>query len=396
MIKRAIEEKLKAAAKKYPVITLTGPRQSGKTTLLKYVFPDYDYVNLEDPDNRRYASEDSRGFLSQFVNGVIIDEAQRVPDLFSYIQGIVDNENKPGHFILSGSQNFLLLSGITQSLAGRTSIFHLMPFTKRELENKKPFLLNDLIKGSRNLSEDSDMYKIIHTGFYPRIHDEKLDPQEWLADYFQTYIQRDIRTIINVGDIDLFADFVRLCAGRVGQLLNLSSLASDCGISHMTAQRWLSILESSFIVYRLRPYHRNFSKRIIKSPKLFFYDSGLLCYLLGIKTSEDVRFSPYRGNIFESYCISEFIKSAYNRKEDPRIYFWRDSTGHEIDMLIEDRNKLIPIEIKSGETFNKSFLNGLNYFVNLTESDIKDAILIYGGKQKMKYTGINVVPVRLL
>jgi len=396
MIKRALEQKLKYAAKNYPVITLTGPRQSGKTTLLKYVFPDYDYVSLEDPDSRKYAYDDPRGFLSQYRNGVIIDEAQRVPDLFSYIQGIVDAEKKNGMFILSGSQNFLLLQRISQSLAGRASIFYLMPFTKRELEGEKPLELNTADLKSRSLNDKFDIYQSIYTGFYPRIHDKNLEPQEWLSDYFQLYVQRDVRSIINVGDINLFTDFVKLCAGRVGQLLNLSYLAADCGISNMTAQRWLSILETSFITYRLNPYHKNYSKRIIKSSKLYFYDSGLLCYLLGIKKPEDIRQSPYKGSIFESYCISEFIKSAYNRKELPSLYFWRDSTGHEVDMIIENGQNLIPVEIKSGETFSSSFLDGLNYFINLSGEDANDAFLIYGGKQKMKYKGISVFPSSMI
>ncbi len=396
MIKRALEQKLRYAAKKYPVITLTGPRQSGKTTLLKYIFPDYDYVSLEDPDSRKYAYDDPRGFLSQYRKGVIIDEAQRVPDLFSYMQGIVDTEKINGMFILSGSQNFLLLQSISQSLAGRASIFYLMPFTKRELEGEKPLELNTADLERRSNKDEFEIYKSIHTGFYPRIHDKNLEPQEWLSDYFQLYVQRDVRSIINVGDINLFTDFVKLCAGRVGQLLNLSSLAADCGISNMTAQRWLSILEISFITYRHHPYHKNYSKRIIKSPKLYFYDSGLLCYLLGIKKPEDIRQSPYKGNIFESFVISEFIKSAYNRKELPYLYFWRDSTGHEVDMIIEDGQNLIPVEIKSGETFSSSFLDGLNYFINLSGVDANDAFLIYGGKQKMKYKGISVLPSSMI
>ena len=395
MIKREIEEKIREAVKNYPVITLTGPRQSGKTTLLKYIFPDYDYVNLEEPDMRDYATQDSRGFLSQFKKGVILDEAQRVPALFSYIQGIVDSEGKNGRFILSGSQNFLLLSGISQSLAGRTSIFHLLPLTKREIENRPPLFLEEIT--NENVSSTrQDLFKMIFTGFYPRIIDKKLDPQEWLEDYFQTYIQRDIRLILNVSDIGLFSNFVKLCAGRVGQLLNLSSMAADCGISHSTAQRWLSLLESSFIVYSLVPHHKNFSKRLIKSPKLYFYDSGLLCYLLRIKSPDDLRLSSYRGGIFEGFCISEFIKSSYNKKQNPDIYFWRDSAGHEIDMLVEKKGKLFPVEIKSGETFNSSFIDGLKYWTDLSEGNEKDAFLIYGGDKKMTYKGVNVIPWGLL
>ncbi|MGD9707319.1 MAG: ATP-binding protein [Candidatus Delongbacteria bacterium] len=396
MIKRELEIKLRELVQKYPVITVTGPRQSGKTTLLKYVFPDYEYVTLEDPDIRKYASEDGRGFLSQYKNGVIIDEAQRVPDLFSYIQGIVDDADKAGMFILSGSQNFLLLKSISQSLAGRASIFYLMPFTKRELETKKTLTLKQLTAPGIIETEKYDFYEAIFTGFYPRIHDKSLDPQEWLRQYFELYVQRDVRTVIDVGDLNQFTDFVKLCAGRVGQLLNLSSLADDCGISSVTAQRWISVLETSFITYRLRPYYKNFSKRIIKSPKLYFYDTGLLCYLLGIKKPEEIRFSLYRGNIFEDFVISEIIKSAYNRKEDPGVYFFRDSSGNEIDLLIEDGQKLIPVEIKSAETFNMEFIKGLNFWTKLTGDEHAEKFVIYGGKQKMKYKGVNVIPAGML
>ncbi|MBN2857941.1 MAG: ATP-binding protein, partial [Candidatus Delongbacteria bacterium] len=297
MIERAISSKILSLIKKYPAISVTGPRQSGKTTLLKHLFPDYKYINLEDHVIRSYLQSDARSYLSQFTSGVIIDEAQKYPDLFSYIQIIADEVQKDGMFILSGSQNFILMKSISQSLAGRVSIFHLMPFTKRELEKKEPFQLKELAKPGLLEVDDFNLFSSMFTGFYPRIHDKKLDPQEWLANYFELYVQRDIRDIINIGNISLFINFVKMCAGRVGQLLNLSSLAADCGINHSTAERWISLLETSFIVYRLRPYYKNFSKRIIKSPKLYFYDTGLLCYLLGIKKPEDIRFSPYRGNI---------------------------------------------------------------------------------------------------
>ncbi|RLC25060.1 MAG: AAA family ATPase [Deltaproteobacteria bacterium] len=395
MIQRSIEKKLREDITKYPIVTLTGPRQSGKTTLLKNVLPGYDYVSLEDPDERDYAFEDPRGFLSRFKKKTILDEVQHVPDLFSYIQTIVDNRDVPGQFILSGSQNFLLLSGISQSLAGRTSILHLLPFTKRELANKKVLTIKNLYSDSIQRSS-KDLFQMMFTGFYPRIHDKKLPPQEWLADYFQTYIQRDVRQIINVTDIGLFGRFVRLCAGRIGQLLNLSSLAADCGISHKTAQRWISLLESSFVIYKILPHHKNYSKRMIKSPKLYFYDSGLVCYLLRIKSPDNLRISPYRGHIFESFCISEFIKSAYHQKITPDIFFWRDSSGHEIDMIIEQGEKLIPCEIKSGETFTKSFVKGLKYWLKLSGTSNKDGFLLYGGSKKMIFKNINVFPWSML
>lgn len=395
MIKRSIEKKIKEDITKYPIVTLTGPRQSGKTTLLKNLFPDYDYASLEDPDKRDYAFEDPRGFLSQFKKKVILDEVQHVPDLFSYIQTIVDSIDEPGQFILSGSQNFLLLSGISQSLAGRTSILHLLTFTKRELEDKKVLTIKNLYSDSVD-KRGKDLFQMMFAGFYPRIHDKKLQPEEWLADYFQTYIQRDVRQIINVTDIELFGRFVRLCAGRTGQLLNLSSLATDCGISHKTVQRWISLLESSFIIYRVLPHHKNFSKRMIKSPKFYFYDSGLVCYLLRIKSPDDLRLSPYRGHIFEGFCISEFIKSAYHQKIDPDIFFWRDSSGHEIDMIIEQGKNLIPCEIKSGETFTKNFVQGLQYWLKLSGTSPESAILLYGGDQKMIFKNINVFPWSML
>lgn len=395
MINRAIKDKILEAAKNYPVVTLTGPRQSGKTTLLKSIFENYDYVNMEDPEVRKYATDDARGFLAQYQRGLIIDEAQRVPDIFSYIQVVVDEEKKEGRFILSGSQNFLLLKSISQSLAGRTSVLHLLPFTKRELDGRIPLSIDDLT--SENPSEKkSSIFESIHKGFYPRIHDKGLDSQDWLNNYFNTYIQRDVRTVMNVTDLDLFSDFVRLCAGRTGQLLNLTSLASDAGITQVTAKKWLSILESSFIIFTLRPYHKNFSKRIIKSPKLYFYDSGLLCYLLRIRSPEDLKISPYRGNIFESYCISEFLKSMHHMNAYPDIHFWRDSTGNEVDLLIEKNGRIYPVEFKSGETFSSDFVKGIKNWNQLAKNPDNDSFVIHGGSRKMTYKGVNVIPCGML
>ena len=286
MIQRTLSAKLKKAAMQYPVITLTGPRQSGKTTLVKMLFTDYKYVSLENPDQRIFALDDPNGFLHQFDNGVILDEVQRTPDLFSYIQTIVDNNDQPGQFILTGSQNFLLIEQISQSLAGRTAIFHLLPFSHRELLRRDPLPAADFPDIPLKQISHSDLWSTLLTGFYPRIHDKRLNAREWLAGYYLTYIERDVRSVINVGDLETFGRFIRLCAGRTGQLLNFSSLAADCGISNMTAKRWLSVLQASFIVAQVRPHYENFSKRLIKSPKLYFLDSGLLSFLLGILNSE--------------------------------------------------------------------------------------------------------------
>ena len=345
MIARHLAPKLAAAARKYPVVTVTGPRQSGKTTLVRSAFPKAQDVSLEAPDQRTFATEDPRGFLRQFTGRVILDEIQRVPELFSYIQVLADEAPRPGRFILTGSQNFLLLNNISQTLAGRSAILHLLPFSLAELNRHPPVVPESLGElHPRRRPTAGELLSVLHTGFYPRIHDQKLDPAQWLAGYVQTYVERDVRNVLNVGDIDTFDRFVRLCAGRNGQLLNLSSLAADCGVSHTTARRWISLLEASFIAYQLRPHHQNFSKRLIKSPKLYFLDTGLLCYLLRIRTSEDLPSHASRGAIFESLVVSELVKSYLHRGMEADIYFWRDSTGHEVDVLIDSGKRLLPIE----------------------------------------------------
>lgn len=390
-IHRHLETQVKRAACQYPVVTLTGPRQSGKTTLVRKLFKDYQYTNLEATEQRQFAQVDPRGFLEQFDGPVIIDEAQRVPDLFSYVQVIVDERQKPGQFILTGSQNFLLLRQVSQSLAGRCSILHLLPFSRAELSNQKIMditTVGDKIR--RKPQTKGDLFETLYTGGYPRIHDQNLDPQGWFRNYYQTYVERDVREILNVGDLDSFGRFVGLCAGRVGQLLDLTSLGNDCGISHMTARRWLSVLETSFLVKRLQPYHRNFSKRLIKSPKLYFLDTGLLCYLLRIRTPNDLRLHASRGAIFESWVISEAIKNFMNRGLEPDVYFWRDSTGHEIDLVIETGRDVRAVEIKSGQTFNDDFLKGLKYWRNLLGDDVAPGALVYGGRESYTRQGIAV------
>jgi predicted AAA+ superfamily ATPase len=394
MLRRTLHDKLKASARQYPVVTLTGPRQSGKTTLVKTVFPNYQYVSLEEPDNRSFALEDPRGFLGHYSKGVILDEVQRTPDLFSYIQTIVDHRNAPGQFILSGSQNFLLAQTVSQSLAGRCSVLHLLPFSFSELRRRPPLpleIIGQKLPPARRCVEE-DLAKFLFTGFYPRIHDLQLKPTDWLGNYYQTYIERDVREITNVGDLETFSRFVRLCAGRNGQLLNLSSLANDCGITHTTAKRWMSILEAGFIVVLLRPHYRNFSKRLIKSPKLYFIDTGLLSYLLRIGSAEDLRINALYGSIFESYVISELIKNYANRGKAHPLYFWRDSTGNEVDIVIDHGQRLVPLEIKAGQTLASDFFKNLKYWREISGIPNGRAALVYGGNEAHVRSNICVYP----
>ncbi len=394
MLNRTLKKKLIEASKHYPVVTLTGPRQSGKTTLVRMTFPDYEYVSLEEPDHRTFAIEDPRGFLAQFSDKVILDEVQHTPDLFSYIQAIVDLKDISGHFILTGSQNFLLLQKVSQSLAGRCAVLHLLPFSLSEIRQRRPLpadcIGRRLPKKNRYL--DENVATILLKGFYPRIHDKGLNPGDWLGNYYQTYIERDVRDILNVGDLETFSRFVRLCAGRNGQLLNLSSLANDCGVTHTTSKRWISILETSFIVFLLRPHFKNFSKRLIKSPKLYFLDTGLLSYLLKIRSAEDLRIHAQYGSIFESFVISELLKNYLNRGAEHPIFFWRDSTGNEIDILIDQGDELIPLEIKAGQTINPDFFKGIRFWKKLANASDQPAAVVYGGDRSQIRSGIHVVP----
>ena len=392
MIKRTLSTTLRKTARSYPVVTVTGPRQSGKTTLVRSVFRHHSYASLEDPDLRDFALEDPRGFLNQFVGPVILDEIQRTPELFSYIQGIVDNDASPGQYVLTGSQNFLLLRSISQSLAGRSAILHLLPFSRSELLGRKPLALSRI--GSevprRRSTSEAELATTLFTGFYPRIHDKNLDPGRWLANYYRSYVERDVRDIVNVGDLESFGRFVRLCAGRNGQLLNLSSLGADAGVTHTTARRWLSILETSFLVTLLRPHHRNFRKRLVKSPKLYFLDTGLLCYLLRIRSAEDLQIHASRGPVFESFVVAELMKNFTNAGLEPDISFWRDSAGHEIDVLLEQGGDIVPIEIKSGQTIATDFFSGLEYWRGLVGDPKAAAALVYGGDRSYERRGIAV------
>lgn len=365
MVPRTLSSALETALRTFPVTTVTGPRQSGKTTLLRAALPDYHYVNLEALDQRRVAEEDPRGLISRHIDtGIVIDEAQRVPDIFSYVQTIVDERNVLGKVVLSGSQHFLLLEQITQSLAGRAMVLHLHPFTVVEM----PHLLR------------SPMDDVLYNGMYPPLHDRAVDPGIFYPAYLQSYVERDVRSIRNVGDLSTFARFLQLCAGRVGSLLSLSSLANDLGIDHKTVRAWISILEASFVVYLIPPYHRNFNKRVVKQPKLYFYDTGLVCSLLGIESAAQLSTHYLRGGIFENFVVSEFRKIVEHTGRRPRMHFWRDSAGTEVDLVVEHGGDISAVEMKSGSTLNPEFTRSLRTFREYSGLTAERCHLIYGGE----------------
>ena len=369
MIQRDIQKKIVELSEKFPVISLTGPRQSGKTTLLRHTFREKTYISLEDMDTRRFATEDPRAFLADLPNGAILDEVQRVPELFSWLQGVSDKDSRTGLFILSGSQNFLLMEGISQSLAGRAAILRLFPFNGNEL--------------SHSGFSGQSLEERIFTGGYPRIYDKNIAPADFYSAYIQTYIERDIRLLKNIHDLSLFARFLKLCAARVGQLLNLTSLANDCGISHFTAQSWLSLLQTSYIVYLLQPHHVNFTKRLTKMPKLYFYDTGLACHLLNIDSSDQLTTHYLRGNLFENLIIAELLKHFTNQGKEAQVYFWRDKTGNEIDCLVELSDGFGLIELKSAQTFHTDFLKNLTYYEKLNNRKYKlNKMVIYAGNNE--------------
>lgn len=394
MVPRTLGAKLREAVGRYPVVSVTGPRQSGKTTLVRNTLVGYDYVSLELPDERRLAVRDPRAFLAQFKKSVIIDEAQRAPELFSYIQVAVDERSDAGRFILTGSQNFLLLQAVSQSLAGRCAVLHLLPFSQAEIGGRRPADLLSLGISTRAIPKraPSPLAETLFTGFYPRIHDRALPPREWLASYYQTYLERDVRNLLNVGDLETFGRFVRLCAARNAQLLNLSSLASDCGITHTTARRWLSVLEASFLVLLLRPHHSNLGKRLIKSPKLYFLDSGLLCFLLGIRSPDEIVHHSLRGALFETLVVSELHKNFLHRGEPSELYFWRDSTGHEVDVVIDLGGQQIGVEAKSAQTIAEDFFDGLRFWRALARRKRPSASLVYGGDRRFVEGDVVVHP----
>jgi hypothetical protein len=378
MIDRTIEPVLQELTGKYPVVTITGPRQSGKTTLSRKVFPHMAYANLERPDTREFAVSDPKGFLSNYPNGAILDEIQRAPNLLSYIQVIVDEQGFPGHFLLTGSQQFEVLNTVSQSLAGRTALLKLLPFSIGEL-------------GPRHLPASLD--GLLLTGFYPRIYDRQLDPTQALGDYFATYVERDMRQIAAIKDLALFQKFVRLCAGRIGQILNLQSLGNDAGVSHTTARAWVSLLEASYIVFILPPWYRNISKRLVKSPKLYFYDVGLASYLLGLENERHVSRDPLRGNLFENLVVMEALKHRYNRGKGSNLHFYRDAKGNEVDLIVEVGPDLFPIEIKAGETITADYFKGLKHFKKVIPDLPLGAGVIYGGLERQVRSDTRILPV---
>lgn len=374
-INRNSEKELLALSMQYRAVAVVGPRQSGKTTLVRQVFPDKTYVNLENIDTRRFAMEDPRGFLSGLSEGAIIDEIQRVPELFSYLQQILDENPVKGLFILTGSNNFLLLEKISQSLAGRVGYLFLLPLSLTELGKPLP-ATNELI----------------FRGFYPELYAERsMDAGKYYDNYIRTYVERDVRLIKNIVDLYAFERFIRLCAGRTGQLLNINSLAIEVGVDNKTINSWLSVLETSFITFRLQPFHKNYNKRIVKMAKLYFYDVGLASSLLGIENKEQLALHPLRGNLFENLVVCEFLKTRFNQGKRNNLFFWRDNVGTEIDLLIEHTDRLLPVEIKSGQTITDEYFKSLNRWLKI--SGIDEGYVIYAGNQiQNRSNGITVLP----
>lgn len=377
-IKRTMAEEIRKRIKQYPILAVTGPRQSGKTTLLKTLFPDYKYVSLENPDYRSFAQEDPNGFLQQYANKTILDEVQRVPELFSYLQTAVDESGQMGQYILSGSQNFHLLKHITQSLAGRVALFRLLPLDTQELERAQKLPANYL---------DACIQ-----GGYPAIYHRGLDPTDFYANYIRTYIEKDVTELINIRDINNFRTFLGLCAARAGQLLNLTALANDCNISQPTAKAWLSVLESSYLVFLLYPYHDNFNKRLVKMPKLYFYDVGLLTHLLQIREPEELAVNRLKGNIFENFVIANFQKFNENRYQHLNYYFWQDHNGLEIDLLLKTANAFDLYEVKSTQTLSGALFKNLKHFTELVEPQSVRPHLVYGGDQSLVRSNVRVLP----
>ncbi|TFF40695.1 ATP-binding protein [Mucilaginibacter psychrotolerans] len=376
-IQRELAPVIKTQQSKFPVLAITGPRQSGKTTLLKELFGDYKYLSLENPDTRAFASEDPVGFLNQYNSQVIFDEVQRVPSLFSYIQARVDESGQMGQFILSGSQNFHLLTSITQTLAGRVALFKLLPLDFKEL-NSNEMLENDHLSAA-------------FKGFYPAIFDRDINPVVFYANYVQTYLEKDVTELLNIRDMRQFRTFLSLCAGRAGQLLNISALANECDIAQPTAKAWLSILESSYIIFRLQPYHQNFNKRLVKTPKLYFYDTGLLCHLLGVRSADELAGNRLKGNIFENMVLAEYQKKNQHLYLHQEYFFWQDSSGHEVDMLMKNSNGFDVYEVKATQTVTSALFKELDRFAGLVSPEEVNKTLIYGGSENQQRSNYRVL-----
>jgi hypothetical protein len=377
LITRTAEKELRTLAGQFKTVAVLGPRQSGKTTLVRMAFPDKAYVSLENPDTRRFAIEDPRGFIAGYPDGAILDEIQRTPDLFSYLQQVLDENKGKGRFIITGSNNFLLQENISQSLAGRVGYLYLLPLS-----------INELPKHKLSVNEQ------IHKGFYPAIYEQEgqTDVSKYYLNYIRTYIERDVRLIRNVTDLYAFERFLRLCAGRTGQMLNMNSLAVETGVDNKTIGAWLSVLEASFVVFRLQPYHRNYNKRMVKMPKLYFYDTGVASALLGIENPDQLALHPFRGGLFENMVVVDFLKSRYNKGKPNNLYFWRDSLGTEIDLLVEQANSLLPIEIKSGQTITDDYFKSMSAWLRI--SGMEKGWVIYAGDEKqVRSNGITVLPL---
>ena len=394
---RHLEPIIARYIREYPVLSIVGPRQSGKTTLARKLFPKHEYISLENLDLRRQADEDPRGFFDDHSGPLILDEVQRVPGLFSYLQERVDLKGTPGKYVLTGSQQFLLVEKITQSLAGRVANFRLLPFTEAEIQGRPPDRdipsLFQFKPGVFRSNSPGSSARLMLSGFYPRIYDQHLDAHKWLENYVLTYVERDIRSLVNLGDLKTFEAFLRICASSSGQLLNLSAIGSSVGVSQPTAKRWLSLLETSGIVFLLQPHHKNFRKRLVKTPKLYFVDTGLLCFLLSIKTEAELISHPLYGAVFETLVVGEIYKRIVNLGEEPRLFFWRDKTGHEIDLLVDFGKTVLPIEIKSSRTHSSSFTEGIQKWLRLQGKSAAKGLVLYDGKQAVGQTGdLPVVP----
>lgn len=376
MIPRIITPFLKRLATQYPVVTLTGPRQSGKTTLCRNEFSGHEYISLEDLSQRNHAIEDPRGFLARFKNSVILDEIQRAPSLVSYIQGLVDENEKPGEYILTGSQQFEVSNTINQSLAGRTALLRLLPFAYEELYPKQV----------------PELDHVIYQGFYPRIEDKKLNPTEALGFYLNTYVERDVRNLMNIKDLNLFERFLKICATQIGRLTNYSRLANDCGITQNTIKEWLSILEASYIIFQIQPHFENYRKRLTKSSKIYFYDIGLAAYLLGITDANHVRTSPLRGELFENFVVAEFLKNRFNHVKNNNLYFFRDHVGNEVDLILDFGAERVAVEIKSGSTISSDYFKGLQYYQQLYGEKHLKKFVVYAGNEILNYHDVVCYP----
>lgn len=380
MIPRAAQRTLRRLAKGYPVALVTGPRQSGKTTLARATFPRKPYVSLENPEDRRFATEDPKGFIARFAKGAVIDEAQHCPELFSYLQTHVDVAGRPGQFVLTGSQNLSLVSRVVQSLAGRVGRVELLPLARQELEQGKV--------------APRDLDRLLFKGAYPAVHARDVTPLQWYANYVATYLERDVRQLANIQDLMVFQRFLRLCAARTGQLLNLSSLAVDCGVAQGTARAWLSVLQASYLAFLLPPHYRNFGKRLIKSPKLYFHDTGLAAHLIGVQSPEHLAIRPERPALFETFVVNEFLKRRFNAGLPSNLYFWRDNIGTEVDLVREEGARLLPTEIKSGRTVNDEFFSALRKWTKYAGRVGGAPALVYGGAESYARSGIRVISWR--